>query len=94
MESSFDEKSLSSSEADHDLRSFLNSLTTHLMPELPTSFDEDRLSTEDEQSSMSEPKSTEDAIPQDSQITASLVQKSNDNAKELLTHSHDQTKTK
>jgi hypothetical protein len=43
---------------------------------------------------MSEPKSTEDAIPQDSQITASLVQKSNDNAKELLTHSHDQTKTK
>ncbi len=43
-------------ETNQDLRTFLNTLTTHLLPDLRTSFDEE--TTEDERSSLLETKST------------------------------------
>ncbi|CAF4554913.1 unnamed protein product [Rotaria sp. Silwood1] len=73
------------SENDRELRSMLNSITAHLMPELPR-FDEE---TEDEQSFMSETKSSEEPISQDDQSMDSIVQKSIEDAKELWVPSHD-----
>ncbi len=72
--SSIDEKSVSTSETDQDLRTFLNSLTTHLLPDLSTSFDEE---TEDE------------SISQGDQIVDSIVQKSIEETKEESIQSQD-----
>ncbi|CAF3497813.1 unnamed protein product [Rotaria sordida] len=82
-------KDQTSSENDEELRSMLNSITAHLMPELPRYDDE----TEDEQSLLSEPKSSEEPISQDDQSVDSIVQKSIEDAKELWTQSHDQIGT-
>jgi hypothetical protein len=62
--STIEEKSVSTSGTDQDLRSFLNSLTTHLLPDLSTSFDEE---TDDEKSSVSEPKAIEETKEESSQ---------------------------
>ncbi|CAF3882125.1 unnamed protein product, partial [Rotaria sp. Silwood2] len=72
-------------ENDQELRSMLDSIAAHLMPELPR-FDEE---TEDEQSYMSETKSSEEPISQDDQSMDSIVQKSSEGTKELWTPSHD-----
>jgi hypothetical protein len=61
-------------------------LTTHLLPELPTSFDEE---TEDEQSSRSEPNSAEETISQKGQVVDSTLRKSIDDAKEEWTELND-----
>jgi len=81
--SSLDEKNTSTSETDQDLRSFLNSLATHLLPELPTSFDDE---TEDEQSVKSETKSV---ISQEDQNVDSMIAKSIEEAKEEWNQSQD-----
>lgn len=86
VSSSLDEKSISTSETDQDLRSFLNSLAAHLLPELPTSFDDE---TEDEQSFKSETKSVEEPISQGDQIVDSMVQKSIEEANEEWNQSQD-----
>lgn len=51
-----EEQSALTSDTDPDLRSFLNTLTTHLLPDLSTSFDEET----EEERSFEEPKSRED----------------------------------
>ncbi|CAF3594032.1 unnamed protein product, partial [Adineta steineri] len=61
-----DEEGLSTSETDEDLRSFLNSLTAHLMPGLPMTSYEDE--TEDELSFMSETKSSEEPSSYEDQL--------------------------
>ncbi|UJR26385.1 hypothetical protein I4U23_007717 [Adineta vaga] len=58
-------------DTEEDLRPFLNSLTAHLMPELPRSFEDE---TEDELSFMSETKSSEEPISQEDQVLNSGVQ--------------------
>ena len=84
--SSTNESDRSTSENDQDLRSFLSSLTAHLMPELSTTFDEE---TEDEQSSMSEIISSEEPTLQEDQIVDSIVQRSIDDAKGELMQFYD-----
>lgn len=90
-DASQDEKSPSSQDvvtesvtsSDQDLRSFLNSLTAHLMPELSTTLDDE---TEDEQSFMSETKSSEEPISIEDQVADSLMLKSLEDVKEQWAH--------
>jgi hypothetical protein len=56
VSSTMDENSALNNETDPDLQSFLNTLTTHLLPDLRTSFNEE--TTEDEHPFISETKST------------------------------------
>jgi uncharacterized protein (DUF1919 family) len=86
LSSSIDEKNRSTSETNQDLRAFLNSLTTHLLPDLSTAFDEE---TEDEQSFIPETRSTEEPIFKGDQIVDFIVQKSLEEAKEEWIESQD-----
>jgi len=86
LSSSIDEKNRSTSETNQDLRAFLNSLTTHLLPDLSKAFDEE---TEDEQSFIPETSSTEEPIFQGDQIVDFIVKKSLEEAKEEWIESQD-----
>lgn len=68
-----EDKNESISTSDEELQSLITSLTAHLLPELPVTFEEE---TEDEQSFMSETKSSEEPISQEDQIPDSLALKS------------------
>jgi hypothetical protein len=65
-----DDDSTSAGEGEKDLRPFLNTLTAHLLPELPKSFEDE---TEDELSFMSEPKSFEEPVSQEDQVADAVV---------------------
>lgn len=84
--SSNDTATESTHQDSEDLRTFLNSLTTHLMPELPVPSDDE---TEDEHSYMSEPKSFEEPVSQENQVADSVVKKSLEDAKELFSLSQE-----
>lgn len=78
-----DEQEISSSESTgSDLRSFLNSLTAHLMPELPDTFDDTTESTEDEQSLPVDTKSVNESTFASKQAANYLVQRSIDDAQD------------
>lgn len=64
-----EEENALTSETNADLRSFLNTLTTHLLPDLSTSFDEET----EEERSFEEPKSREDPTI-DSEVQQSFDQ--------------------
>ncbi|CAF2081466.1 unnamed protein product, partial [Rotaria magnacalcarata] len=74
-------------ESNQDLRSFMNTLTTHLMPGLPTSFDDE---TEDEHSFVSETKSSEEPVTQDEQVLNSTPRKSIEDAKDIFDQSFEE----
>ena len=84
-----DDSNESIQESEEDLRPFLNSLTAHLMPELPRIFDDE---TEDELSFTSESKSFEEPTSQEDRATTSEVQQTKEKSHQHISSEQIETK--
>lgn len=84
-----DDSNESIQESEEDLRPFLNSLTAHLMPELPRTFEEE---TEDELSFASESKSFEEPTSQEDHVTTSEIQPTNEKSHQHISSEQIETK--
>ncbi|CAF1215180.1 unnamed protein product, partial [Adineta ricciae] len=85
-----DDSNESIQESEEDLRPFLNSLTAHLMPELPRIFEDE---TEDELSFTSESKSFEEPTSQEDHATTSEVQQTKEKSHQHISSEQIETKT-
>ncbi|CAF1166515.1 unnamed protein product, partial [Adineta ricciae] len=85
-----DDSNESIQESEEDLRPFLNSLTAHLMPELPRVFEDE---TEDELSFTSESKSFEEPTSQEDHATTSEVQQTKEKSHQHISSEQIETKT-